>query len=106
MRRLLEDVDSLLLDKDYLNLRNSENLSSFSKARCIIEHYQLQDIAVNFKNYKGLVNAIASRLSAFYKQVLGYLPRKARSSQYCYWLEAEELVVEQVVNTFIKEFRN
>ena len=91
VRRLLEGDESVLLQEDYLDIRDSEETSEFSSTSDIITIHNLD--CSRYKSRHGMTSKLGRSLAEFYRVVLGYSPRqiKGRSG---YWLVEESPVLQ------------
>jgi hypothetical protein len=97
VRHLVEAEGSLLLDPNYLELRDSEPIDAFTPVREIVKINYL-DLS-QYKTESGGVSAVGKRLADLYHHVLGYTPRKSKGS-YTYWLDTEYPIVEATVRLY------
>jgi hypothetical protein len=97
VRHLVEAEGSLLLDPNYLELRDSEPIDAFTPVREIVKTNDL-DLS-QYKTESGGVSAVGKRLADLYYHVLGYTPRKSKGS-YTYWLDTEHPIVETTVRLY------
>ena len=106
IRGLLSE-NSLMLDAGYEELRDAEDIKNFTTVSQVAKNdsrvEQILELG-HFKNERGLVTSLSQKLSNFYFQVTQYKPRH-EGNTYRYWLEAEHILVENVLRVFSECFK-